>query len=87
MFLSDFTKSKIELLGHILVIDGRRYINRGEWLIGDIDVRNRRVYKEGQTKSHLFHDASMSFDEVNLIPLFPTGKERKVRDDIRLGRV
>ena len=70
MFLSDFTESKIELIGHILVIDGKRYLNRGTWLISEIDLKNRVVYKEGSKKSLLFDDESVSFQEVELMPLF-----------------
>lgn len=70
MFLSDFTESKIELIGHILVIDGKRYLNRGAWLISGIDLKNRVVYKEGSVKSLLFDDESVSFQAVELIPLF-----------------
>jgi len=75
MFLSDFTESKIELNGHILVIDGKRYLNSGAWLISEIDVIKRLVYKEGSQKSLLFDDESVSFQEVELIPLF-YNKER-----------
>ena len=74
MFLSDFTESKIELSGCILIIDGKRYINRGLWLVRDIDVKNRLVFKEGQTHSLLFENESVPFDEVQLIPLFTTNK-------------
>jgi len=85
MFLSDFTESKIELVGHIVVIDGKRYITRG-FLPSEIDVIKRLVYVEGAVKSKLFHDDCMRFDEVDLIPLFATGKEKKVRDENRLWK-
>jgi hypothetical protein len=76
MFLSDFTESKIELSGCILIIDGKRYINRGEWLVRGIDVKNRLVFKERQTNSLLFEDESVPFDGVSLIPLFTTKKSK-----------
>jgi hypothetical protein len=70
MFLSEFTESKIELVGHILVIDGKRYINRGLWLIHDIDSARRLVYKDEGKENALFGGESVSFQEVDLIPLF-----------------
>lgn len=70
VFLSDFTESKIELVDkHILVIDGKRYINRGPWLIDGIDVKQRLVYKDNLDGNSWFTE-TVRFDQVDLIPLF-----------------
>lgn len=69
MFLSDFTESTIVLKDNILTIDGKRYINRGLWLMDDIDLKERIVYKDDMGEETWFAEI-MPFDQVELIPLF-----------------
>ena len=70
-FLSDFTESKIELVGHVLIIDGKRYINRGLWLIDSIDLKERLVFKDDMGSETWFAE-TLPFSQVDLIPLFAT---------------
>ena len=74
--LSDFSSSRIELNGNILVIDGKRYVNRGLWLIDDIDCKEQIVYKDDLGEDTWFAE-TLRFNQVELIPLFGERKKEQ----------
>jgi hypothetical protein len=70
MFLNEFTECNIQFENGIFTIDGKRYVNRGDHVVQEVDLAERVVYFSKPTSKNRWFDDGVPFAEVDLIPLF-----------------